>query len=231
MKKLILYLSAISLLLFLTSVMAANEDAQIDITMAKITNLFKAGKESETLPYFAQIEAMNTVKPERFYYYYVVAESKAGDFHSGNEKGELYLRKFGKSGRYYAEVIQMMGDFSLSLDKENAAVLAKKAKSAQIYATALKVYQDRLTKYEADLENCPQRYQREQGDLESYVRSKIQACQQRFHYDEDTCSDWSKKLDPAFERALGNIERNQSIGEESWCREWTHRPEPPANPD
>ena len=48
-----------------------DKQVQVDILMAKITSLIQAQKEVDALPYFAQLEAMDTPKPESFHYYYL----------------------------------------------------------------------------------------------------------------------------------------------------------------
>lgn len=68
-----------------------DKSIQVDATMTKITTLFQANRETEALPYFSQLEAMDTSLPESFYFYYIEALEKSGDKKNAlNNQGRFY---------------------------------------------------------------------------------------------------------------------------------------------
>lgn len=95
-----------------------DKSVQVDVVMSKITTLLQANKEAEALPYFQQLEAMDTPLPESFYFYYIDALDKSGDANSALSRAEAYLSRYGKKGKYYGKVVAIMSRLSIQADKE-----------------------------------------------------------------------------------------------------------------
>lgn len=91
---------------------AANQVAQVVPLMSKITAALKANRAADALPYFAELEGMEDSLsyplPESFYYYYIDTLDKAGDKANAIIRGKIYLKKFGKDGRHYSQVSEIM---------------------------------------------------------------------------------------------------------------------------
>lgn len=85
-----------------------DQGMEADILIARITGLLKAEKNAEALPLFEQLESMNAKLPESFDYYYVETLDKAGRAEKALVRGETYLKKFGKKGKYYGQVIEIV---------------------------------------------------------------------------------------------------------------------------
>ena len=81
-----------------------------ELLLAKITTAVKANKYEEALPHFARLEKMGTPLPESFYYYYIQALAKSNQKLDAKTRATNYLNKYGKKGRYYAEVIALMAE-------------------------------------------------------------------------------------------------------------------------
>ena len=81
----------------------------LDIVMGKITAALKANKYAEALPHFALLERQGTALPESFYYYYTDTLEKAGQKDKARAGAATYLKNYGKTGRYYPQVIELMG--------------------------------------------------------------------------------------------------------------------------
>ena len=52
---------------------------------------------------------MNKNLPESFYFYQIQSLSKSGRLDDAKDKAKDYLKKHGSKGKYYAEVIEIMG--------------------------------------------------------------------------------------------------------------------------
>jgi hypothetical protein len=99
-----------------------SQEVQADLLMAKITTAIKAGRAADALPFFAELESMapslSEPLPEGFYYNYIVALKKGGDKANALNRAEAYLDKYGKKGRHYDEVIEIVGRLQVEVDKE-----------------------------------------------------------------------------------------------------------------
>lgn len=82
---------------------------KMDIMMSKITTAIKEERYKDALPYFLSLERNNSNLPESFYFYYIQSLSKAGYRNAANSEAQDYLKKYSSKGKYYAEVIEIMG--------------------------------------------------------------------------------------------------------------------------
>ena len=80
-----------------------------DIVMNKITVAIKEGNYKDAVGYFPYLERVNNNLPESFYFYQMQSLSKSGRLDDAKEKAKDYLKKYGSKGKYYAEVIEIMG--------------------------------------------------------------------------------------------------------------------------
>jgi len=116
-------LLSLVLLCIAVQAQALDREVQIDILTNKITTLLKAGKNAEALPYFAELEGMQAALPESFDYFYIDTLDKSGKAEKALERSEGYLKKYGKKGKYYGQVIEIMS--RRSMEAEANAIEAK----------------------------------------------------------------------------------------------------------
>lgn len=79
-----------------------------DLLMAKITTALKANDPTKALPEFARLEKLGVSLPESFYYYYTEALERARKREEARARVNDYLKKYGKQGKYYAQIIEIM---------------------------------------------------------------------------------------------------------------------------
>lgn len=109
---------------------ALDKEVQIDILTNKITTLVKAGNNAEALPYFEQLEGMQATLPEAFDVMYIDVLDKAGKAEKALERGEAYLKKYGKKGKYYSKVIEVVSRRSMDVEKAAKIKAEKEAREA-----------------------------------------------------------------------------------------------------
>lgn len=80
----------------------------LDIMLKKIATALEAGTPEKALPEFERIEKMGRPLPERFHYYYAEAYSRAGKKSEARDRARQYLNTYGKAGKYYDKVIEML---------------------------------------------------------------------------------------------------------------------------
>ena len=80
-----------------------------DIVMNKITTAIKEENYKDAIKYFSYLERVNKNLPESFYFYQIQSLSKSGRLDDAKDKAKDYLKKHGSKGKYYAEVIEIMG--------------------------------------------------------------------------------------------------------------------------
>ena len=80
----------------------------VDIVMAKITAALKANKYAEALPHFSLLERRGAALPESFYYYYTDTLEKSGQKDKARASAAAYLKSYGKTGKYYPQVVEIM---------------------------------------------------------------------------------------------------------------------------
>lgn len=83
-------------------------DVLKDLLMARILKALKSKEYAAALPAFKEMEKQNSDLPESFYYYYIEALSGMGEKASARVRMDAYVRKYGKSGKYYAKVLELM---------------------------------------------------------------------------------------------------------------------------
>ena len=86
-----------------------DQKIKTDILMAKITNALKAEKYKDAAPYFEALDRKNLDLPESFYFYHIQTLSKLIKGDVLNSKITQYLNKYGSDGKYYAEVLEIVG--------------------------------------------------------------------------------------------------------------------------
>ena len=84
------------------------KDIVVDLVMTKIVKAIQSGKYSESIKEFAYLERLGIPLPESFYYYYTQSLSKAGKKEDARTRALDYLKRFGKNGKYYTQVIEIL---------------------------------------------------------------------------------------------------------------------------
>jgi len=80
-----------------------------DLLLTKIIAFIKAKNPGAALPYFARLERTGVHQPESFYYYRMQALEDVGRKQESRTEAEGYLKRYGKKGEYYTEVIALLG--------------------------------------------------------------------------------------------------------------------------
>lgn len=79
-----------------------------DILMAKITAALDTNDYAKALPHFAQLEKLGVSLPESFHFYYAKSLDNAGKKAEARVRAEAYVKTFGRQGKYYAQIIEIM---------------------------------------------------------------------------------------------------------------------------
>ncbi len=132
---LIFAITVIALMVLPPAALGLEKDIEVDILTTRITGLLKEGKNADALPLFEKLEGMNVKLPESFDFYYIDTLDKAGNAAKAVERSEAYLKKYGKKGKYYAQVIEIVGRRSVDAEKERKAAEVK-ARADQAAAEA-----------------------------------------------------------------------------------------------
>lgn len=113
---------AFALALMASTVQSASlpKDIEVDITMKNITSLVKEKNYIEVLPYFEQLEAMDVSLPESFYYHKIQSLDKMADTKKTLAQSQSYFTDYGKSGKYYNEVLEIYSRVSRREAKEKS---------------------------------------------------------------------------------------------------------------
>lgn len=151
-RPLIVVITAVALLLPTAASHALEKDIEVDILVTRITGLMKEGKNVEALTLFEKLEGMNVKVPESFDFYYIDTLDKAGKASKALERSEIYLKKYGKKGKYYGQVIEIVGRRSAEVEKERKAADAKSkadqaAAEAKARADQAKQFRDEARRY------------------------------------------------------------------------------------
>jgi hypothetical protein len=119
--KLLLMVLMLMILVMSPAVRAEDQEVQIDLLMSKITTLLKDDKAAKALPYMAELESMEPSMskplPESFHFYYIDTLDKAGDRDKALSRANLYLKKFGKKGKNYGRVIDILSRLQIEADR------------------------------------------------------------------------------------------------------------------
>jgi hypothetical protein len=81
----------------------------VDVAISKITSNLKAGQPAKALPEFQYLEKLGVPLPESFYFYYTDTLSKLGKNSEALAHAQEYLKSYGKKGKYYSQVVEIMG--------------------------------------------------------------------------------------------------------------------------
>lgn len=193
-----------------------DKSVQVDVVMSKITTLLQANKEAEALPYFQQLEAMDTPLPESFYFYYIDALDKSGDANNALSRAEAYLSRYGKKGKYYGKVVAIMSRLSIQADKEAKEKAAESDRRAKQYAEEKK-------RYDENMAACrDHEYWGHRASLTKARERAFDKCYDKdrrnggvFAYYESQCSEAVK------------IRAQEAIPDGEWCGSKYYKPTPP----
>lgn len=85
-----------------------DQDSITKIVMGKITNALAKKDYAAALPHFDYMDKSKGDLPESFHYYFIETLEQTGDKQKARERATAYLQKFGKKGRYYDKVLEIM---------------------------------------------------------------------------------------------------------------------------
>jgi len=171
---------------------ALSQEVQIDLLLNKITASLKADKPSDALPYFGELERMEPSLPkplpESFYFYYIEALEKTGDRTKALIRADSYLNRYGKKGKNYDKVIEIMSRLQIQADKEakekaaeaEAAIKKRDAEASvrkAAYDKKLRVYQQDLDEYNRKIAACPSTFEERLHEAERNARIAQERCQ------------------------------------------------------
>lgn len=191
---------------------AVEQDVKVDLLMAKITASIKADKATDALPYFAELEGMESSLaqplPQSFHYYYIETLSKSGNNDKALSRADIYLSKFGKKGKYYAKVIEIISPIQIQKDKDTAVRAAKIAE-----------YNQAQSRYEADIKNCEDKTYPER--LEKLGSEAVRLGRECQFYGKYDCGNYddekAKKLYRDWKNAQRRIDDFNKIGPREYC--------------
>lgn len=141
---------------------ALDQDVQVDLLVAKIIKADKEGRAADVLPAAAKLESMepslSKPLPESFHYIFIDNLDKAGDHANALRRANIYMEKFGKRGKHYSMVLEIMSRLEEEADK-NAKAAEAKAKAREQFGKCsaakesnLTVLNDRLNYWNSKLE-------------------------------------------------------------------------------
>lgn len=129
-----------------------DKSIQADILMKKITNALEKNRPAEGLPFFEELEALDMPLPESFYFYYIDTLDKSGvNADKTFERAEKYLTSYGKKGKYYERVIDIMSRVSIIHEQNVRLKLAQDAEKTRRDAEKNRAYDEALAKYNSEL--------------------------------------------------------------------------------
>jgi hypothetical protein len=131
-----------------------DKSVRVEVTMQKITTLIKAEKYSDSLPYFAELESSGEALPESFHYHYISALDKAGDSDQAHRRAMFYLEQYGRKGRYYKPVVEVVSRLDLKKDGETKKQAEAKAQHDRIFTLANEKYQTDVARYRTEIAQC-----------------------------------------------------------------------------
>lgn len=149
------------------SVQAVDQDIQMDLLMSKITMALKEKRYADALPAMEKIEGMESTmnKPlsEGFHFLYIDTLDKSGNFTKALKRTNVYMEKFGKRGKHYAQVVDMIVRLQETVEKEEKRVQAEAIAREE---------QRRIQRQREEEER--QRIERQQEEEEKAERRRIQ---------------------------------------------------------
>jgi hypothetical protein len=102
---------------------ALDQDVQVDLLMAKIINAQKESRAADALPTMAKLESMEptlkTPLPEGFHFLYITTLDESGDYANALRRVNIYMDKYGKRGKNYSKVIDIMSRLEDIVAQEN----------------------------------------------------------------------------------------------------------------
>lgn len=146
--RLLVKATLVSALLMAVSASAIDKEIQIDLLMSKVMTALKEHREEEALPAMEKLEAMEPTLskplPEGFHYLYIETLYKAGKNSNALTRANIYMNQFGKKGKNYGKVVEMMVvlqekvDYEIAMAKKNED--ARKAQCEKIVTRYCQVY-------------------------------------------------------------------------------------------
>jgi len=186
--------------MFVMSVQAVDQDIQVDLLMSKITMALKEKRYADALPAMEKIEGMESTmdKPlsEGFHFLYIDTLDKSGNFAKALKRTNIYMEKFGKRGKHYAQVVDMTVRFQETIEKEE--------KKAQAEASA-REERERIQRQQEEQERA--RIQRQQEQEEAAERRRIQ----RQREEEEKEEEKQRLREERYERQRQQQESNRFV--------------------
>ncbi len=83
-------------------------DVLQDLLLGKIIGFIKGKQPASALPYFRRLEQTGVAQPQSFFYYRMKALEEVGRKQEARAEAETYLKRHGKKGEFYEEVIALL---------------------------------------------------------------------------------------------------------------------------
>jgi hypothetical protein len=83
-------------------------EALTTLLMTRISAALKTNDYRAALPWFRRLEERGKGLPEGFYYSHIAALSDAGEYPAARIRMNAYVKKYGKRGKYYPQVVELM---------------------------------------------------------------------------------------------------------------------------
>lgn len=94
-----------------------SREALTNLLMTRIAAALKTNDYRAALPWFRRLEERGKNLPQGFYYSHIAALSDAGEHSAARVRMHAYLKKYGKRGKYYAQVLELMSKQPLASAK------------------------------------------------------------------------------------------------------------------
>jgi hypothetical protein len=85
-----------------------SSEALTTLLMTRIVAALKTNDYQAALPWFRKLEVRGKNLSQGFYYYHIAALAGAGDMTGARARVDAYVKKYGKRGKYYAQVTELM---------------------------------------------------------------------------------------------------------------------------
>jgi hypothetical protein len=177
----------LSLLMLVTiKAYAVDQSVQVDILMSKIINAEKEGRAADALPSMAKLESLepnlSEPLPEEFHYLYITTLDKAGDHANALRRANIYVEKFGRQGKHYAKVVDIIGRLEEEADKNSQAESARIAAEEIEHERKCDELRKRYCQTDADHEQAYKDYNNSSGEeRQEYHRKYVQLSRELDH--------------------------------------------------
>lgn len=187
---------------------AADSSVRQDVLFAKIRTLLEAEKPAEALPYFLQLEAMESSLsnplPESFHFHYVSTLDKTGDKAKALSRANVYVTTFGRKGAHYEKVIEIIGRLEMEIDREAKARSEASRRADQKgkdLADRKAAYAEQMKDWEEKMQACDDKMEKKRARLNielnvddpgSYQRLKDHMRLSKSGYGYASFGDWDR---------------------------------------